>query len=95
MFLTGDQGSLRINQQTAIYDAKVDQRKRLVFQNKLSQAYCLQLISGELRLHNIEMRAGDCAAVMEEEIDFLFVLNSALRLGLTDRSHNHSVKFKF
>lgn len=95
MFLTGDQGSLRINQQTAIYDAKVDQRKRLVFQNKLSQAYCLQLISGEFRLHNIEMRAGDCSAVMEEEIDFLFVLNSDLKLGLIDRSHNYSVKFKF
>ena len=91
----GDQGSLRINQQTSIYDAKVEQGKRLVFQNKLGQAYWLQLVSGEFRLHNIEMRAGDCAAVMEEEIDFLFVLNSDLKLGLIDRSHNYSVKFEF
>ena len=80
MFLTGDQGSLHINQQTAIYDAKVDQRKRLIFQNKLSQAYWLQLISGEFRLHNIEMWAGDGTAVMEEAIDFLSVLNSHLLL---------------
>ena len=72
---TGDRGSLRINQQTSIYDAKVEQGKQLVFQNKLGKAYWLQLISGELRLHNIEMRAGDGAAVMEEDIDFLSVLN--------------------
>ena len=45
---TGDQGSLRINQQISIYAAKVEQRKRLVFQNKLGQAYWLQLILGEL-----------------------------------------------
>ena len=37
MFLTGDQGSLHINQQTAIYDAKVDQRKRLVFEISLTK----------------------------------------------------------
>ena len=77
---TGDRGSLRINQQTSIYDAKVEQGKQLVFQNKLGKAYWLQLISGELRLHNIEMRAGDGAAVMEEDIDFLSVLNSNLLL---------------
>ena len=77
---TGDRGSLRINQQTSIYDAKVEQGKQLVFQNNLGKAYWLQLISGELRLHNIEMRAGDGAAVMEEDIDFLSVLNSHLLL---------------
>ena len=77
---TGDQVSLRINQQISIYDAKVEQWKRLVFQNKLGQAYWLQLISGELRLHNIEMRAGDGAAVKEEDIEFLSVLNSHLLL---------------
>jgi redox-sensitive bicupin YhaK (pirin superfamily) len=77
---TGDRGSLRINQQTSIYDAKVEQGKQLVFQNKLGKAYWLQLISGELRLHNIEMQAGDGAAVMEEDIDFLSVLNSHLLL---------------
>ena len=77
---SGEQGSLRINQQTSIYDAKVVQGQRLVLQNKLGQAYWLQLISGELRLHNIEMRAGDGAAVMEEDIDFLSVLNSYLLL---------------
>ena len=77
---TGDQGSLRINQQISIYDAKVEQGKRLVFQNKLGQADWLQLISGELRLRNIEMRAGDGAAIMEEDIDFLSVLNSHLLL---------------
>ena len=67
---------MRINQQTSIYDAKVEQGKRLVFQNKLGQAYWLQLISGELWLRNIEMRAEDGAAVKEEDIDFLSVLNS-------------------
>jgi len=77
---TGDQGSLRINQQISIYDAKVEQGKRLVFQNKLGQAYWLQLISGELRLCNIEMRAGDGAAIMEGDIDLLSVLNSHLLL---------------
>ena len=77
---TGDQGSLRINQQISIYDAKVEQGKRLVFQNKLGQAYWLQLILGELRLRNIEMRAGDGAAIMKEDIDFLSVLNSHLLL---------------
>ena len=34
---TGDR-VLRINQQTSIYDAKVEQGKRLVFQNKFGQA---------------------------------------------------------
>ena len=77
---TGDQGSWRINQQISIYDAKVEQGKRLVFQNKLGQAYWLQLILGELRLRNIEMRAGDGAAIMKEDIDFLYVLNSHLLL---------------
>ena len=66
---TGDRGSLRINQQISIYDAKVEQGKRLVFQNKLGQAYWLQLILGELRLRNIEMRAGDVAAIMKEDIE--------------------------
>ena len=80
MSLTGNQGSLRINQQTSIYDAKVEQGKRLVFQNKLGQAYWLQLILGELRLRNIEMRAGDGAAIIEEDIDLLSVLNSHLLL---------------
>ncbi|MGA1558929.1 MAG: pirin family protein, partial [bacterium] len=42
--------------------------------------YWLQLISGELRLHNIEMRAGDGAAIMEGDIDLLSVLNSHLLL---------------
>ena len=75
---TGDQGSLRVNQQTSIYDAKVEQGKRLIFQNKLGQAYWLQLISGELRLLNIEMWAGDSVVIMKEDIDFLSVLNSHL-----------------
>ena len=35
--LTGNQGSLRINQQTSIKDAKVDQRKRLVFEISLTK----------------------------------------------------------
>ena len=80
MSLTGDQVSLRINQQISIYDAKEEQWKRLVFQNKLGQAYWLQLILGELRLRNIEMRAGDGAAIMKEDFDFLSVLNSHLLL---------------
>ena len=55
---------------------------------------------GELRLRNIEI-AGD-GAIMKEDIDFLsvlnshlFSLNSALRLGFTDRSHNYSAKLNF
>ena len=36
--------------------------------------------SGKLRLRNIEMRVGDVAAIKEEDIKFLHLLNSHLLL---------------
>ena len=80
MSLTGNLGSLRINQQTSIYDAKVDHRKRLVSEISLTKLIGYNLFREDSGCTILRCEAGDGAAVIEEAIDFLSVLNSHLLL---------------
>jgi redox-sensitive bicupin YhaK (pirin superfamily) len=64
---TGSDGAVKVHQDVEVYAATLGEGEEVAYELRSGRHAWVQLIKGSLRLNEVELRAGDGAAVSEEE----------------------------